>query len=276
LNNFSKRTLSGLIFVMLIVSSILISPVSFIIVFGAVVYLASYEFFGFKKKVFNKRDRVFFSAISVVIFLAGFNIASDDLNFPYVIFLVPFFVLLDFFFLLRDRKKLLPKLSYGITGWLYIAIPFSILNFLAYHFNNNEFSSVFLLSIFILIWTNDTFAYLVGNYFGKHSLFYQISPKKTVEGFWGGLVFSVLAGWIISLYSPFLNASMWLIIGLIVSLTGNLGDLTESAFKRNVDIKDSGKIIPGHGGVLDRFDAAIFVFPSVYFVLLLMNNISLF
>ncbi len=274
MNNFSKRTLSGLLFVILIVSSILISPVSFIIVFGIIVFITSYEFYGFKQDVFSKSDRIVFSGVAVVVFLFAFIIASGEHNTLFVILLVPIFLVVDFLFLMKDRTRLLPKLSYGITGWVYIAIPFSILNFIAYHFNDQDFSSLFLVSLFGIIWINDTFAYLAGKFFGRHPLFYRISPKKTLEGFLGGLLFSVLAAWGISMLTSLLNLNTWLLIGLISSLTGSLGDLTESAFKRNVNIKDSGNLLPGHGGFLDRFDAALFVFPSVYFLLLLTSNIS--
>jgi len=238
------------------------------------VFLTSYEFYGFKQDVFSKSDRIVFSGVAVVVFLFAFIIASGEHNTLFVILLVPIFLVVDFLFLMKDRTRLLPKLSYGITGWVYIAIPFSILNFIAYHFNDQDFSSLFLVSLFGIIWINDTFAYLAGKFFGRHPLFYRISPKKTLEGFLGGLLFSVLAAWGISMLTSLLNLNTWLLIGLISSLTGSLGDLTESAFKRNVNIKDSGNLLPGHGGFLDRFDAALFVFPSVYFLLLLTSNIS--
>jgi len=121
-----------------------------------------------------------------------------------------------------------------------------------------------MISILSIIWVNDSFAFLVGKNFGKHKLFPSVSPKKTVEGLLGGLVFSLLAGLFISKYQTDFSLINWLIIALIVSILGTVGDLVESKFKRQADIKDSGTIMPGHGGVLDRLDSLLFAAPFVY------------
>ena len=116
----------------------------------------------------------------------------------------------------------------------------------------------------LLIWTNDSFAFLVGKNFGKHKLFEKVSPKKTIEGFIGGLVFSIIVGVIIGQYSGIFSISSWIIIAIIVAVFGSLGDLVESKFKRQANIKDSGTIMPGHGGLLDRLDSLFFLAPFVY------------
>jgi phosphatidate cytidylyltransferase len=115
-----------------------------------------------------------------------------------------------------------------------------------------------------MIWCNDTFAYLVGKSIGKHKLLERVSPKKTIEGFIGGIVFTLLASILISQFYTFFNVTLWIISALIISIFGTLGDLVESKFKREAGVKDSGNIMPGHGGILDRLDSAIFVIPFLY------------
>jgi phosphatidate cytidylyltransferase len=131
-----------------------------------------------------------------------------------------------------------------------------------------------LLGVFLLIWTNDTFAYITGKTFGKHKLYEKVSPKKTIEGFIGGFIFSLLAGYFIAVY--WLNASIvvWLLLSVITSIFGTLGDLIESKFKRIASVKDSGRIMPGHGGVLDRLDSIIFVAPIVYLFYQILSYVS--
>ncbi|HOD09257.1 MAG TPA: phosphatidate cytidylyltransferase, partial [Flavobacterium sp.] len=121
-----------------------------------------------------------------------------------------------------------------------------------------------ILSIFILIWVNDTFAFLVGKTFGKHKLFEKVSPKKTIEGFIGGFIFSIITGFILAKYLMLQSYFHWVSIAILASVFGTLGDLVESKFKRIANVKDSGNIMPGHGGVLDRLDSIIFVAPIVY------------
>jgi len=121
-----------------------------------------------------------------------------------------------------------------------------------------------MISILSIIWVNDSFAFLIGKNFGKNKLFPSVSPKKTIEGLLGGLVFSLLTGLLISKINADFSLLNWLIIAVIVSLVGTIGDLVESKFKRQANIKDSGNIMPGHGGVLDRLDSLLFVAPFVY------------
>lgn len=132
---------------------------------------------------------------------------------------------------------------------------------------NNIFNPFLLLGMFIFVWINDTFAYLVGKNFGKQKLFPSVSPKKTVEGFLGGLFFSCLASYIIANFTELLDATSWLILSIIISVFGTLGDLIESKFKRQANVKDSGVIMPGHGGLLDRLDSIIFAAPFIYLFL---------
>ena len=138
----------------------------------------------------------------------------------------------------------------------------------------NPFFPFILLGSFILVWVNDTFAYLVGKNFGKQKLFAKISPKKTVEGFLGGLFFSCIASYFIATFTETLSFTSWLILAIIISVFGTLGDLIESKFKRQANVKDSGIIMPGHGGLLDRFDSIIFAAPFIYLFLRILQYVS--
>jgi phosphatidate cytidylyltransferase len=130
------------------------------------------------------------------------------------------------------------------------------------------------VGMFVLIWINDSFAYLIGSNFGRQKLFESVSPKKTVEGFLGGVFFSAIGSYFIFKYTNNLGFSNWLIISVIISVFGTIGDLIESKYKRQANVKDSGNLMPGHGGLLDRLDSAIFVAPFIYLFLKILNYVS--
>ncbi len=155
--------------------------------------------------------------------------------------------------------------AYLILGQVFIALPFSLLNFLV--FPSGEFNPVFLLSLFVLIWTNDTGAYVVGISFGKHKLFERISPKKSWEGFFGGIFFALILAYFLPQITGEIDILRWFGFALIAVVFGTWGDLIESLIKRTVDVKDSGNILPGHGGLLDRFDSLLFAVPLIYIYL---------
>lgn len=128
--------------------------------------------------------------------------------------------------------------------------------------------------MFIMIWSNDSFAYVVGKSLGKHKLFESISPKKTIEGFVGGLAFSVISAFVLEHYFGILSISVWVLMSIIVSVFGTLGDLVQSKFKRRADVKDSGTIMPGHGGIFDRMDSMLFSSTFVYLFLIIVDYVS--
>ena len=137
-----------------------------------------------------------------------------------------------------------------------------------------DYDTMVLLFVFVLMWVNDSFAFIIGKNFGKQKLFEKISPKKTVEGFLAGFIFTIVAGFIISFFDQSLSLYNWIVIGIIASVFGTLGDLVQSKFKRKASVKDSGKIMPGHGGVFDRMDSIIFSSTFVYGFLFLINHVS--
>jgi len=154
---------------------------------------------------------------------------------------------------------------YITTGFIFIVL---IANYL------RPFNAMILLGSFILIWVNDSFAYLVGKNIGKQKLFPHVSPKKTVEGFLGGLFFACVSSYYIHHFTETLTFNNWLILAIIVSVFGTLGDLIESKYKRQAGVKDSGIIMPGHGGLLDRLDSIIFAAPFIYLFLRIIKYVS--
>ncbi len=185
-------------------------------------------------------------------------------------YLVALGLLLVYFFIQhqkRSKEKADITLAHKVIGWIYITWPFLIVSFIAFYNNNGLFQPINVLGIFLLVWSNDVFAYFVGKRFGKTPLASKISPKKTVEGFMGGLVGSIVFAIVLMLALPEWGKH-WLVLGAIIGIVGPMGDLLESVLKRKAGLKDSGRILPGHGGVLDRFDAFLLATPFVFLYLL--------
>jgi phosphatidate cytidylyltransferase len=187
--------------------------------------------------------------------------------------LIPMMLLIIVVELYRKQEKPFDSLAHTFFSVLYTAIPFSMFPFSAYSRTGLQsllphsdivFSPGIIVGFFLLIWANDTGAYLTGMSFGRHRLFERISPKKSWEGFFGGVVLACIVAWLLSGWLGVVAKYHWVIISLIISVAGTYGDLVESMLKRSTGVKDSGTIMPGHGGFLDRFDSAIISFPLVY------------
>jgi phosphatidate cytidylyltransferase len=197
-----------------------------------------------------------------MVFISGFlwhNITYGNIL---SLILLPAFSFILIFELYRNLKHPLLNISTTVFGIFYISLPLMLLNHIVYF--TGEYSGKILLFIFILIWASDTGAYLFGITLGKHRLFERISPKKSWEGFFGGFLIAQLAAFFIAKYSGTLVFMHWGIIAAIIAVFGTLGDLAESMIKRSIGIKDSGKLLPGHGGVLDRFDSLVFTIPIIF------------
>jgi phosphatidate cytidylyltransferase len=173
------------------------------------------------------------------------------------------------FALFSKRQKPIKELAYTFLGIFYCAMPFYFLNKMVFggHSESSPYNSHFVLGMILLIWASDSFAYLVGSMIGKRKLYERISPGKTWEGTIGGGVLAMASSYIIAGWFPEIAFKHWLIISILVVVFGTIGDLFESLLKRQAGIKDSGKIMPGHGGILDRFDSLMFVTPFVYLYL---------
>jgi len=190
--------------------------------------------------------------------------------FYYVTLLLPVLVFISELF----RKNAAPfdQIGRQLTGWIYIPVSLGLLFGTGYQpflYVNGEiaYNGFLVLTIFILIWSNDTFAYLTGRWLGKKTLFSRISPKKTVEGSIGGLILTIASAIAIYYLHPQLTLIQYILLAITISFSATLGDLVESMLKRSLDIKDSGNLIPGHGGILDRLDATLLTAWFVYFLL---------
>lgn len=268
MSNLAQRALTGTVFVLAIVAAIIFKSWIFHLVFGTIAVLGLHEFYTlFKGSKYSPHAT--FGIISGI-FIYSFGVFSiykpEVLNWLIGVLLLSF-PLFAFAELYRKKKTPFENIGLTVLGLVYIILPLLLLNFLI-EFSETTFKITSfwpVLSIFILVWCSDTFAYLVGRKFGKHKLFERISPKKSWEGFFGGMFFSVLAGVLIAY---FIEAPIYqyVIYGLLISTCGTIGDLVESMLKRSLSIKDSGSILPGHGGILDRFDAVLFVIPILYFL----------
>jgi phosphatidate cytidylyltransferase len=161
----------------------------------------------------------------------------------------------------KDDLQPFANLGYTFLGIIYVAVPFALVNELI--ITSNGYRPRLMIGILLMLWGNDSGAYFAGKFLGKRKLFERISPKKTWEGFFGGLAVSLIVALVCSHFFDDLGAIQWLITAVIISVTGTLGDLVESLFKRSISIKDSGSIIPGHGGFLDRFDGLLLSMPFI-------------
>ncbi len=175
-------------------------------------------------------------------------------------------------YLFSKKEKTFNTLQKFITGLFYIGGGCIFLTMIPY--KNDEFAKYLIMGIFILIWVNDSFAYLVGRSIGRTKLFPAVSPKKTWEGTIGGLIFTLIAAYIMASYEPIVSKGQWVVLAAAIVVMGSLGDLVESKLKRAAGVKDSGAILPGHGGMLDRLDSLIFATPFAYLILNIFAYVS--
>jgi phosphatidate cytidylyltransferase len=179
----------------------------------------------------------------------------------YFLFLLPLFFIFLVSELWRNKPEPIYNISAGLLGLAYILVPFILILFLV---TISTRSNLLLIGMFLLIWTNDTFAYLSGRLLGRTKLFERISPKKTWEGTFGGIVFTFLTAFLLGWRNDQQDMLFWIVSACLIVPAAITGDLLESLFKRNLAIKDSGSILPGHGGMLDRFDATLFALPFFF------------
>jgi phosphatidate cytidylyltransferase len=260
MSNLVQRGITGLIFVSVLIAAIVLGDWYFSLLFGIIAILSLNEFYSLFKDSAEKPNNSQGLIIGTIIYLLGvYTIYQNDLPTWLLALLILLFPLIGFVELFRKQKVPFQNMGLTLIGLFYIISPFLLINVLRI----NEDSYWPVLSIFILTWTSDTFAYLIGRKIGKHRLFERISPKKSWEGFIGGMLFSVFAGLIIAYFTED-DFVKYAVYGISIATFGTLGDLVESMLKRSLNIKDSGTILPGHGGLLDRFDAVIFVIPIIY------------
>lgn len=257
-----KRIVFGLLFSITIILGVLYCKEAFYIVFLLILLIAMREFYDIAKLAGA-------SPMSWLGILTGFSLFSSGYMYSFFgdAYWIFFFILELFVILIletfRKSKTTLLNLSSLFAGILYVAVPLTIIQYLFF----SEYNPFLVLSIFFIIWMNDSGAYVIGSLFGKHKLAPKISPNKTWEGALGGLALSLTLVWILpQSYIPFATTDRLLLV-IIAVVFSTLGDLFQSKLKRSVNIKDSGDILPGHGGILDRIDSMLFAFPAVFIYL---------
>lgn len=270
MKEFFTRTLTGAVLAFLILGAIFWSPWAFFSLMAVFSLIGLSEFNKlFQPSGYGRGSLIYyFVGLSVYVLTALSGMSVIDVS-NVLLIVLSFFILIGAE-LFRGNEHSWRHAAGSVIGIIYVAIPFGMMN--AFFFVKSAdlaFPSI-VLALFILVWANDVFAYLIGTTLGRHKLSEKLSPKKTWEGSVGGIIFTILFAWIFSVFAKELTLTQWLVFGLIISVTANLGDLAESMLKRSAGVKDSGKLLPGHGGVLDRFDAVLFATPFVFFYLFLI------
>jgi phosphatidate cytidylyltransferase len=270
--NFYTRTITGILFTALIIGSLILHPLAFAVVIFVMMMVGLLEFFRLagSKEIYPQQVLGF--SVGAIIYIVIALTALGKISAWHLAFLPSFFIIFFIAELYRTRPNSLLNIAFSIFPLVYISIPFAMLIFLMNPLVVGENPHWHILfAFFFILWSNDTLAYLVGMAVGKHKLFEKISPKKTWEGTIGGIFFGLLAAFILSLFFKELTLWQWMIAALIINISGIFGDLSESLMKRHFQVKDTGNILPGHGGILDRFDAVIFSAPLLFCYLLLLN-----
>ena len=273
LRNLISRSLTGLVFIAAIIGSILFSRVIFAILFLGVALVALNEFFSLLNAGKKIKVQVVTGSLALVLLYSSIALVALDYAGKQMLLLnllIPVFIFIRELY--QKNETPLQNIAMTLLGLIYIGLPLAILNmFFSTGPSSSEYHQGVLLGFFIIIWTYDSFAYLTGILLGKHRLFPRISPKKSWEGTIGGFIFGLLASFILSKFFIEFDLINWLIIAAIIMIFGTFGDLSESMLKRSLNIKDSGNILPGHGGLLDRFDAVLLATPAVFVYLNLIH-----
>lgn len=276
-NNFIQRAVTGALIVAVLVGCIIFSPLTFSILFALISALVVREF----SLLVNQNEGVSTNTLinvlgGIYLFFAflGFcmGLTGSQVFIPYLFLII--YLLISELYLQKENP--VENLAYSMLSQLYVALPFALLNVLAFQADTTgavTFNYALPLSIFTFIWLNDTGAYCFGTLFGKHRLFERISPKKSWEGSIGGGIITLAAGFAFGHFFPFMSSLAWAGLGLTVCIFGTWGDLVESLIKRHMKIKDSGTILPGHGGILDRFDSALIAIPAAVIYLYIITLI---
>jgi phosphatidate cytidylyltransferase len=262
-----RRLITGAVYVVLLLSAVFLSSDAFDFLFMIFGLACLYEF---KRLTLLRGYYVFLAYLGL---WWGFIHLTNDRNLINMLMIVTVMVNLALLhYLFTGRRRLRYSVEKFAIGLFYIGGGCIFLTMIPY--KNDIFAKYLIIGIFILIWVNDSFAYLVGKTLGRHKLYPAISPKKTIEGAVGGLVFSMATAYLLSKFEPILDTAQWIILALVIVVTGSLGDLIESKLKREAGVKDSGAILPGHGGMLDRLDSLIYAAPFAYLTLNIFSYVS--
>jgi phosphatidate cytidylyltransferase len=269
-NNLATRTLTGIGFIVVIIGAALLGQTVFSFLFLIIAGLGMWEFYGLIEKAGSHPNKTLSLFAGGVLFISLAVNAAGYFDGRVILLTIPALFILLIAELWRKQESPFENIAWSLLGVIYIAFPFGLLTF----FFNPVIPSGPLhygtaLGYLIILWASDTGAYVIGSLIGKHRLFERISPKKSWEGSIGGALFALLIAYGLSFVYTGLSSGIWIVIALLTVVFGTLGDLIESLLKRSLNIKDSGNILPGHGGILDRFDAVLVSVPFVFVFLTL-------
>ncbi len=273
MNNLIKRTATGIVFILLILGSILVNYDLFLILILILTIMCLWEFYSIVKTDKIKPSIFIGIVTGVFLFVSNTLVSFGILNFKFLLINFIFFFLIFFVELYRNNPNPFINIAFTFLGIFYIAIPFSLFNY--FHiipFDSALYNKQVLLGFFYITWIYETSAYVVGITIGKTKLFKAVSPKKSWEGVIGGSILALTGTFIISKIYTGVGLYDWLIIAIIIIVFSTYGDLFESLLKRNMNKKDSGNILPGHGGILDRFDGLLIALPIVFMYLLFITS----
>lgn len=262
MNNFTQRALTGLVFVVVLLGCTYYSQLSFSILFFIITVLGLWEFYGLSEKAGNQPQKILGTIAGAVLFKTSALMSMGYFDSRILLINIPLLFIVFIRELYTKSVNPFQNIAFTLLGVIYVALPFSLLNFITVVGGNYSYQVLF--GFFFILWSSDTGAYLVGSAMGKNKLFPRVSPGKTWEGSIGGGLLSLLVAYFISTQFTVLSLTQWIVVALILVVIGTLGDLVESLFKRSINVKDSGSILPGHGGILDRFDSLIIATPFVF------------
>lgn len=272
--------MTGAWIVIFILGGFWLHPVSFFLTGLIIMAGTQYEYYLMIQKTGVKSQFIPGMVTGATAYIISTLIAAGIVPWKFLLVIIPMIILIMVIELYRRDDKPFDSLAHTLFSIIYTALPFSMFPFSAFSHTGldsllphgiTSFSPGIIVGFFILLWTNDSGAYLVGISIGRHRLMKRISPKKSWEGFFGGLILAAVVAWLLSGWLGVVDRMTWIIISIIISIAGTYGDLVESMLKRSIGVKDSGTIMPGHGGFLDRFDSAVLSFPLVFLFITLFG-----
>jgi phosphatidate cytidylyltransferase len=259
--NFIVRTVTGVLFIFLVGWSIYSGPWHYTVIFSVFNFIALLEYYRLVNKEGGRKLVIEGLLVGVSLLPIVAMILTNNAGPEILAYILPLIFLTFILEIYRNKPDPIKQISTSILGPILISLPFTLLLYTS--FLGGQYDAKLLLGFFILLWTNDTGAYLVGMSFGKRRLFERISPKKSWEGFWGGFILSLIAAWFYGNWADSISKTDWMVLAVIIVVFGTFGDLSESLFKRSVNVKDSGSFLPGHGGIMDRFDGMFLAAPMI-------------
>jgi len=280
LKNLTKRTITGIFLVIIVLGGIWLHQFSYVFIGALLLSGSIYEYYLLVETKVAVPQKLTGIITALTIYTVSVLVAAGLIDSLFYLLVMAELMMIMITELFRRQEQPTSAMAHTIFGIIFISVPYSLFPYMAFGYEGTEtilsggitpFSPGLMLGFFVLSWSFDTGAYLFGSWFGKHKLLKRLSPEKSWEGFFSGLIITVLIAWPVSLWINITDIKGWIIIGIIISLSGTLGDMLESMIKRDAGVKDSGSLLPGHGGILDRFDSLILSLPFVFLYMILFG-----